>query len=178
MIVRRTTGWTSAAGAARSARLGRVSKPSPAGDTGPAPVMPTSVRVAVVVMAVLAVLLLANAALLGFGFDVAVDRIVEETDDVTRAEAEQFVLLSLVPYLILGLVLVLAAVFVPRRQGWARWAGLVATGLLGLLTLTSVLATGGISVASLLLLVLSVAGVTSLLARTTRAWLPGGPPAA
>lgn len=140
--------------------------------------MPPSVRVAVGVMAVLALLLLANAALLGFGFDVAVDRIVDETDDVTRDQAEQFVLLSLVPYLILGLVLVLAAVFVPRRRSWARWAGVVASGLLTALTLVSVLATGGVSVASLLLLVLSVAAVASLMARTTRDWMPGATPAA
>ncbi len=151
---------------------------APAGDTAPAPVMPPSVRVAVVVMSVLAVLLLSNAALLGFGFEVAVDRILLETDGVTRAEAARFVVLSLVPYLILGLVLAAAAVFVPRRRGWARWAGLAGTGLLGLLTLVSVLASGGISVVSLLLLVLSIAGVTSLLARTTRAWLPGANPAA
>lgn len=140
--------------------------------------MPPSVRVAVVVMAVLAVLLLSNGALLWFGFDVAVDRIVDETDELTRAEAERFVVLSLVPYLILGVVVALAAVFLPRRHGWARWAGLAATGLLGLLTFVSVLGTGGVSVASLLLLVLSIAGVASLLARTTREWLPGGRPAA
>jgi hypothetical protein len=151
-----------------------VTTSTPAGGTAAAPVMPPSVRVAVGVMAALALLLLANAALLGFGFDVAVDRIVEETDDVTRDEAEQFVLLSLVPYLILGLVLVLAAVFVPRRRGWARWAGVSASGLLAALTLVSVLAAGGISVASLLLLVLSVAAVASLMARTTRDWMPAG----
>ncbi len=152
-------------------------KPPPAGDTAPAPVMPPSVRVAVGVLAVLAVLLLANAALLGFGFDVAVDRIVEDVEDVTRAEAERFVLLSLVPYAILGLLLAVAAAFLPRRQSWARLAGLTGTGLLGLLTLTSVLSSGAVTVVSLLLLVLSIAGVTSLMARTTRAWLPGAPPA-
>lgn len=130
-------------------------------------------RIAVGVMSVLALLLLANALLLWVGFDVAVDRILEETDDISRAEAEQFVLLSLVPYLVLGLLLVVAVVFLVRRQGWARWAGVVATGLLALLTVVSVLATGGATVASLLLLVLSIAGLTSLLAGTTRAWLSG-----
>ena len=143
--------------------------PSPA----PRPVMPPSVRVAVGVLAVLALLLLSNALLLWAGFDVAVDRVVEETDDITRDEAEQFVLLSLVPYLALGVVLAVAAVFLVRRRGWARWAGVVATGALALLTVVSVLATGGVTVASLLLLVLSIAGLTSLLAGTTRAWLPG-----
>lgn len=140
--------------------------------------MPPSVRVAIGVMAVLAVLLLSNAALLWVGFDVAVDRIVEEAADVSRDEAEQFVLLSLIPYLVLGLLLVVAAVFVARRRSWARWAGVAATALLTLLTVVSVLATGGVSVASLLLLVLSVAGLASLMAGTTRAWLPGAGPAA
>ena len=138
--------------------------------------MPPSVRVAVGVMAVLALLLLSNAALLGFGFDVAVDRIVDEVDDITRAEARQFVLLSLVPYLVLGLVLAVAAVFLPRRRTWARLAGLTATVLLALLTLVSVLSAGGVTVASLLLLVLSIAGTTSLMARTTRAWMAGSGP--
>jgi glucan phosphoethanolaminetransferase (alkaline phosphatase superfamily) len=155
-----------------------VLNPPPADDTAAAPATPPSVRVAVGVMAVLALLLLSNAALLWIGFDVAVDRIVDETDDITRAEARQFVLLSLVPYLILGLVLALAAVFLARRRSWARAAGLAASALLALLTLVSVLATGGVTVASLLLLVLSVAGVTSLVARTTRAWLTGTAPAA
>jgi hypothetical protein len=134
--------------------------------------MPTSVRVAVIAMGVIAALLLSNAALLWFGFDAAVTRIVEEGKDFTRAEARQFVILSLVPNLVLGLLLALAAVFVPRRQPWARWIGLAASGLLALLTLIQVLAAGGITVASLLLLVLSVAAVTSLVARTTGTWVP------
>ncbi len=128
-------------------------------------------------MAVLALLLLANAALLGFGFDVAVDRIVEENDDITRAEAQQVVLLSLVPYAVLGVALLLATVFLLRRQGWARWVGVGATTFLGLLTLTSALTAGGVTVVSLLLLVLCIAGLTSLLAATTRAWLQGRDPA-
>ena len=78
----------------------------------------------------------------------------------------------------LGAVLALAAWFLPRRRTWALWAGLAATGLLVLVTVAFAVLAGGVSVASLLLLVLSVAGVTSLLARTTRAWLPGGAPAA
>jgi hypothetical protein len=134
--------------------------------------MPTSVRVAVIAMAVIAALLLSNAAFLWIGFDTAVDRIVEEGEDFSRDEARQFVILSLVPNLVLGIILVLAAVFVPRRQPWARWIGLAASGLLALLTLFQVLAARGITVASLLLLVLSIAAVTSLVAKTTGAWVP------
>jgi hypothetical protein len=146
--------------------------PTPAEDSSPAPTMPVSVRVAVIAMGVIAALLLSNAALLGFGFDAAVEGIMEQAEDFTRDEARQFVILSLVPNLVLGLILALAAVFVPRRQPWARWLGLAASGLLALLTLVQVLAAGGITIASLLLLVLSVAAVTSLVARTTGAWVP------
>jgi glucan phosphoethanolaminetransferase (alkaline phosphatase superfamily) len=134
--------------------------------------MPTSVRVAVVAMAVLAALLLSNAALLWYSYDDAVDRIVREVEDTTTAEAERFVTLSLVPYLVIGVILALSALFLPRRQPWARWIGLAAAALLTLLTLFSVLATGGVSAASLLLLVLSVATVTSLVARPTKEWVP------
>lgn len=161
-------------GGRRNCQAGRVpTDPTPAPSARP--VMPPSARVAVGVLAVLALLLLSNGLLLWAGFDVAVDRVVEETDDITRDEARQFVLLSLVPYLVLGVVLAVAAVFLVRRRSWARWAGVTATGALALLTVISVLAAGGITVASLLLLVLSVAGLTSLLAGTTRAWLSGSP---
>jgi hypothetical protein len=144
---------------------------TPADDASPAPVLPTSVRVAVIVMAVLAALLILNAALLLYAYDDAIDRIVRESD-LTRDEAEQFVLLSLVPNLVLGLLLALSAWFLPRRQSWARWIGLAAAGLLAFLTLAQVLTAGGITIASLLLLVLSIAAVTSLLARTTGAYVP------
>ena len=75
--------------------------------------MPASVRVAAITMGVLAALLLVNAGLLWYGFDATVDRIVRDSDGVTEAEARQFVLLALVPYLGIGLVLALAAWFLP-----------------------------------------------------------------
>ncbi|SOD94498.1 hypothetical protein [Blastococcus haudaquaticus] len=145
---------------------------SPTEDAATRPPMPTSVRVAVIAMGVLAALLLTNAALLWYSYDEAVDRIVRDGDDVSRSEASQFVIMSLVPYLIIGLVLALAAWFLPRRQPWARWMGLAAAGLLVLLSLMSALSLGGVTISLLLLLVLSVASVTSLLARTTGAWVP------
>jgi hypothetical protein len=146
--------------------------PAPAEGTSPAPSIPPSVRVAVIVMAVLAALLLINAGLLWFGYDAAVARIVRDSDGVSRAEAEQFVTLSLVPYLVIGLILALSAWFLPRRQAWARWIGLAAAALLGLITLLTMLAAGGITIASLLVLVLSAAAVTSLVARTTADYVP------
>jgi hypothetical protein len=132
--------------------------------------MPTSARVAVIALGVLAALLLLNAALLGFGFDAAVDRILEENDDASREQAETFVLFSLVPYLVLGVFVAVSAGVLPLRRSWARWVGVAATALLTLLGLSSVLAAGGVTIASLLLLVLSVAALTSLLARTTKQW--------
>jgi len=133
--------------------------------------MPASVRVAVIVMGLLAALLLINAGLLWYAFDAAVDRVVEQ-GDVSRADARQFVLMSLVPYLVIGLLLAVSAWFFPRRQPWARWTGLTASAVLGLLTLFSMVAAGGVSVGSLLVVVLAAAAVTSLLAPTTTAWAP------
>jgi hypothetical protein len=77
-----------------------------------------------------------------------------------------------VPYLVIGLVLALAAWFLPRRQPWARWMGLAASGLLALFSLLSAVSIGGVTVSLLLVLVLSVTAVTSLVARTTGAWVP------
>jgi hypothetical protein len=134
--------------------------------------MPTSVRIAAITMGVLAALLLVNAGLLWYGFGVTVDRIVEEGNGITEADARRFVLLALIPYLMIGLILALSAWFLPRRQPWARWLGLAASFVLALLTLASVVAAGGITVSSLLLFVLSVAAVTSLVARTTGTWVP------
>jgi hypothetical protein len=150
--------------------------PEPAGaepsGTVPPSVMPVSVRVATITMGILAALLLVNAALLWYGFDVTVDRIVRESTGVSAAEARRFVLLALIPYLVIGLLLALAAWFVPRRQPWARWLGLAASVLLALLTLSSIIASGAVTISSLLLFVLAAAAITSLLARTTGTWVP------
>lgn len=150
----------------------RVSTHQPPAESPARPAMPTSVRVAVIVMGVLAALLLTNAALLWYSYDDAVAGLVRDGEDISRAEASQFVLMSLVPYLIIGLVLALAAWFLPRRQAWARWMGLAASALLGLLSLMSAMSIGGLTVSLLLVLVLSAAAVTSLLARTTGEWVP------
>lgn len=150
--------------------------PEPAGaepsGTVPPSVMPVSVRVATITMGILAALLLVNAGLLWYGFDVTVDRIVRESTGVSAAEARRFVLLALIPYLLIGLLLALAAWFLPRRQPWARWLGLAASVLLALLTLSSIIASGAVTISSLLLFVLAAAAITSLLARTTGTWVP------
>lgn len=147
------------------------SPPAPSEDAPPATRMPTSVKVAVIVMSILGGLLLLNAALTWFGREAVADALTK-TGNVSRAEAQRFIVTWLIPYLVLGLVLAGSAWFLPRRHAWARWLGLAATTVIGLLTLLSALAGGGVTVLSLLLLVLSIAGITSLISRTTAAWVP------
>jgi len=144
----------------------------PAEGTSAAPSMPTSVRVAIIAMAVLAALLLLNAGLTWYGREGVAEAIVEAGADVSQDEAQRYVVIWLVPYLVLGVLLALAAWFLPRRQPWARWIGLAASVVLALLTLFSSVTAGGVTIASLLLLVLSVAAITSLLARTTTEFVP------
>jgi hypothetical protein len=134
--------------------------------------MPPSVRVAVIVMGILAALLLLSAGLSWYTFDAVVDRIVDQGTDVTEAQARTAVLQNLLVYGLLGVLVALSAVFLPRRQPWARWVGLATAGAIALLTAFSILVTGGVTAYSLLLLVLSVSAVASLLARTTGAWVP------
>src|SRR3712207_7237007 len=64
--------------------------------------MPTSVRVAVIVLSILAALLLMNAGLTWLGREQVVDALVEN-NDISRADARQFVVTGLIPYLLLGL---------------------------------------------------------------------------
>ena len=134
--------------------------------------MPTPTRVAVMLLALLAVLLLANAALTWFAQDVLVDRLAAEPG-ADRAAVAQQLLLFLVAYAIMGLSAALAAVFLPRRQTWARTAGVLVMSLLAVVTLFSIVTTGGVSVYWLLALVASVAAVTSLVSKQTTAWLCG-----
>jgi membrane-bound metal-dependent hydrolase YbcI (DUF457 family) len=144
----------------------------PAEDAPATPVMPPSVRVAAIVMGVLAALLLVNAGLTWYAYDTIIDRVLDEASGVTRAQAERTVTVSIFLYLVLGLLLALAAWYLPRRQPWARWIGLATSGVLGLLTLVWMVTAGGVTVGWLLLFVLSVGAVTSLLARATGAWVP------
>jgi hypothetical protein len=134
--------------------------------------MPASVRVSVIVMSILAGLLLLNAGLTFYGRDNLADALVEAGQGISRDEAMRFILLWMLPYLVLGGMLAVAAWFLPRRQPWARWLGLAASTMLGMLTLLSMIAAGGITIPSLLLVILATAAITSLLSRTTAAWVP------
>jgi hypothetical protein len=121
-------------------------------------------------MAALAALLLLNAAITWFGRDGVATALVD-AGGITRAEAERAVVVWLVPYLLIGLLLLAGAVFLPRRRWWALWAGLAGSAALAALTLVSAFATGGSTPESLLLLVLSLAAITSLASRTTKRWV-------
>ena len=146
---------------------------TPADDTPATTRMPTSVRIAVVTTSLLAGLLLLNTLLTWVSRHAVAKAIVAGSATISPADAERFVLLWMLPYLILGLLFALSAWFLPRRHAWARWIGLAAAAVLSLLTLYSVVTARGITVASLLVLLLSMAAVISLLAPRTAAWVPG-----
>jgi hypothetical protein len=143
----------------------------PPADAPAAPPMPPSVRVAVIVMSLLAFLLLLYTALLWIGREGVIDRLVEE-GSIAREDGVRFMVTQLSPFVVLGLLLAVSAWFLARRRTWARWMGLTAVVIIGLLTIASVLMGGIVSILTLLLAVLSMAGISSLLARTTKAWLP------
>ena len=134
--------------------------------------MPRAVRVATVAMAVLAAIFLSYSALLWYEFDTLVSNTVGDGDTVTRAEAEGFVRTSLILFVVLGVLLALSAFFLPRRQPWARWLGLAATGLLILINLFTFVTAGGVTIFTLLVLALAIASVTGLLSRTTGEYVP------
>ncbi|MGY1856385.1 hypothetical protein [Modestobacter sp. SYSU DS0290] len=143
-----------------------------AGTDPERPPMPVSVKVATGLLAALSVLLLLSGVVSLALRDGIVDGFLEAQPDLDRSEVEQFVLIGLVRDLAVGLLCGAAAVFLPQRRRWARWAGLLGALFLGALTLVSMVTAGGTSPFALLLLVLCAAAATSLLARTTTAWLP------
>ena len=134
--------------------------------------MPTPTRVAVILLALLAVLLLANAALTWFAQEVLVDQLSAEPGADPETVAQQL-LLFLVAYSVMGVSALLAAVFLPRRRTWARSVGVMTMSLLAVVTLFSIVTTGGTSPYWLLALIASVAAVTSLVSEQTTAWLTG-----
>ncbi|WP_131801832.1 hypothetical protein [Klenkia soli] len=139
--------------------------------TEPAPA-PPSVRVAVGALLALAVLLVASAVLGLVGQDAVVDRFLAAQPDLDRAAITRSLVLGQVLYLVLGLAAGVGALALLRRRSWGRWLAVGAALFLGLRTLLSTLQAGGTTVLTLLVLVLCVASVASLLARTTRDWLP------
>jgi len=141
----------------------------------PAPVqkqpLPTPTRVAVILLALLGVLLLANAVLTWLAQETIVDQII--ATGVDPDAAAQSVLLFMIAYAVIGVTSLLAAIFLPKRRGWARQLGVMTTSLLVVMTLISVVTGGGISPIGLFVLVAAVAGLTSTLSRQTRDWVQG-----
>ena len=133
--------------------------------------MPPSVRVAVITMSVLAGLLLLYSGLIWFGRQGVIDRLVED-GSIAREDGLRFILIQLSPFVVLGLLLGASAYFLARRQAWARWMGLTAVVIIALLTLISVLLGGIVSILTLLMALLSMTAISSLLARTTKTWVP------
>ncbi len=139
---------------------------------GAVPPMPTSARVAVITMGVLAAVLLLYAAITWLGREGLADAVTDAQPDLTEDEAARFVLISALPYFLVGIALALSAWFLPKRRRWAHWTGLGASFLLAVLMLLGMASIGGVTQISLLVLVLAVAATTSLAARPTRDWIP------
>ena len=133
--------------------------------------MPVPVRVAVAVLAVLGALLLLNAALSWVGREGLIDR-VAAARNLSRDAAERYLLLSLLPYVPIGVLAAVSAWWLSLGRPWARWTGIATAVVLGILTVASMGAAGGATLGSLLVVVLSLAALTSLLARTTAEWAP------
>ncbi len=142
--------------------------PAPDGDV---PSMPVAARVAVILMGALAALLLLYAAITWLGREGLADAVARARPDLSQAEAARYVLVSALPYLVVGVVFAVSAWFLPQRRAWARWTGLAASSLLTALMLLGMLSVGGATPISLLVLVLAVSTVTSLLARPTGGWV-------
>lgn len=134
--------------------------------------MPTSARVAVGLMGTLAALLLLYSAITWLGRDGLAAAVGRARPDLSADEAARYVLVSALPYLILGVMLAVSAAFLPRRRPWARWIGVGSAFLLAGMMLLSMVSIGGMTPISLFVLVLAVATVSSLIARTTVAWVP------
>jgi hypothetical protein len=133
--------------------------------------MPASARVAVGLMGMLAAMLLLYAAITWLGRDWLAEAVGRAWPDLSQAEAARYVLVRAAPYLPVGVVLAISAWFLPQRRSWARWTGLAASFLLAGLMLVGMASIGGVTPISLFVLVLSVAAVTSLLARPTGDWI-------
>ena len=135
--------------------------------------MPLSARMAVGVLAGLAVLLRLNALFTFLARDAVVDTFARAQPDQPRSTAEQIVLINLVQATVFGVLAAVSAWAVSQRRVWGRWTGLATGVLLLLITLGATLLAGGVAVSTLLVLVLCIAAVVSLLARTTAAWTTG-----
>jgi hypothetical protein len=135
--------------------------------------MPASARMAVILSGALAAMLLLYAAITWLGRDGLADAVGRARPDWSPDQAMRYVLVSALPYLVIGVGLAASAWFLPQHRRWARWTGLAASVLLAGLMLAGMVSIGGVTPISLLVLLLAVAAVTSLLARPTAGWVAG-----
>ena len=135
--------------------------------------MPVPVRVAVILLGTLAAMLLLYAAITWLGREGLAEAVGRARPDYSPDEAARYVLVDALPYLVIGVALAVSAWFLPQHRRWARWTGLAASLLLAGRMLLGMASIGGVTPISLLVVVLSVAAVTSLLARPTVGWVAG-----
>ena len=133
--------------------------------------MPASVRVAIIAMSILAGLLLLNTAVSLYVFEEIAGR-VADAQGLSQSDAERTLVYWLAPNLVFGVIFALAAWFVPRRHAWARWLGLAVASMLAIFHVLTAFSSGGVTIVTLLLFILSLATITSLAARTTSRWMP------
>lgn len=150
----------------------------PAGPEAPDARMPVPVRVAVVVLGVLAALFVLNGGLQLLGRQAVADNLLARAPGQDRQALVDLVTFLALRDLVVGLLAAVSAIHLGRRRSWARWTGIAAALLVALLTLLAGAQNGGVTLFSLLALVLSVAVVTSLFTRPATAWLPPRRPAA
>jgi hypothetical protein len=133
--------------------------------------MPTSVRVAVIAMSLLAGLLLLSVAVSLYLLESLADKLVE-TADISVDEANQRLIVTVLPYLLFGLLFAISAWFLSRRHAWARWVGLTCATVVAMLHLLAAISGAGIVLGSLLQVVLALATISGLLSKKTAAWVP------
>jgi hypothetical protein len=133
--------------------------------------MPTSVRVAVIAMSLLAGLLLLSVAVSLYLFESLAKRLAE-TADISVDEAQSRLLVTVLPYLVFGLLFAISAWFLARRHAWARWIGLTCASVVAMLHVLAAISGAGIALGSLLQVVLALAVISSLMSKKTAAWVP------
>ena len=133
--------------------------------------MPTSVRVAVIAMSLLAGLLLLSVAVSLYLFTSLATTLAEKAD-ISVDAAQSRLLVTVLPYLVFGLLFALSAWFLARRHAWARWIGLTCASVVAMLHVLAAISGAGIALGSLLQVVLALAVISSLMAKKTAAWVP------
>ena len=140
-------------------------------DAPPGDRPPPSVIVALAILALLAVLLLLSAALTWFGREAVVESFLAAQPTASRNDVERNVVVGVVLSLVIGLLAVAAGAGLLLRRAWARWAGVAVGVLLGGVSLFFAAQSGGVTAYLLLQFVLSVATVSTLLARPSAEWV-------